>query len=123
MTSANFLLNLFRGKEALGFDAGDYVFKEGDQGDAMYVVLDGEVNIMRGSALLETAGPGSIFGELALIDDAPRSASVVAKTDCQLAAVGRRQFEYMVTETPFFALTVMKILADRLRATTAKVSS
>jgi CRP-like cAMP-binding protein len=123
MTSANFLLNLFHGKEAIAFDAGDYVFKAGDQGDAMYVVLDGQVDIMRGSTILETAGPGSIFGELALIDDEPRSATVVAKTDCRLAAVGRHQFEYMVTETPHFALAVMKILADRLRTTSARVSS
>jgi CRP-like cAMP-binding protein len=89
----------------------------------MYIVTEGEVDILGESATLETAGPGSIVGELALIDDEPRSASVVAKTDCRLVAIDRRRFVYMVQETPLFALSVMKILADRLRKTSARVPS
>jgi len=81
----------------------------------MYIVTDGEVQILAGSTVMETAGPGSIFGEMALIDDEPRIASVVAKTDCRVVAVDRRRFLYMVQETPNFALAVMKVLADRLR--------
>ena len=68
-------------------------------------------------------GVPHIVGELALIDDEPRTASVVAKTDCQLVAVDRRRFQYMVQETPFFGLAVMKVLADRLRKTNAKIHS
>jgi len=60
---------------------------------------------------------------LALIDDEPRSATVVAKTDCRLVPVDRRQFEYMVQETPFFGLAVMKVLADRLRNTNLRIPS
>jgi CRP/FNR family cyclic AMP-dependent transcriptional regulator len=111
----NLFLNLFRDKEALAFTAGQPVFTAGEQGDAMYIVLEGEVDILDGSILLETAGVGSIVGELALIDDSPRSATAVAKTDCRLVAVDRRRFVYMVQETPLFALSVMKVLADRLR--------
>ena len=81
----------------------------------MYIVVDGETEILDGSATLEVAGPGSIVGELALIDDEPRSATVVAKTDCRLVPVDRRRFQYMVQETPLFGLSVMKVLADRLR--------
>jgi len=117
MADSNLFLNLFRSKEPVLFRAGQYVFKRGDAGDAMYVVMEGEVEVMDGPTILETAGPGSIVGELALIDDAPRSAAVLAKTDCRLVPVDRRRFEYMVSETPFFALAVMKILADRLRNT------
>jgi len=123
MSSANLFLNLFRTKETTSFAAGQYVFKAGDKGEAMYVIIEGEVEILDGSTLLEAAGPGSIVGELALIDDAPRSASVVAKTDCRLVTVDRRRFEYMVTETPFFALAVMKVLADRLRKTSARIAT
>jgi CRP-like cAMP-binding protein len=68
-------------------------------------------------------GVRHIVGELALINDEPRSATVVAKTDCRLVAVDRRRFEYMVQETPFFGLAVMKVLADRLRKTSGRIPS
>jgi CRP-like cAMP-binding protein len=123
MTRPNLFLNLFRDKEAVSFAAGQFVFKAGDPGETMYIITEGEVEILDGSTTLETAGPGSIVGELALIDDEPRSATVVAKTDCRLVAVDRRRFEYMVQETPFFGLAVMKVLADRLRKTNARLPS
>jgi CRP-like cAMP-binding protein len=121
MTKPNLFLSLFRDKEGTPFAAGQYVFKAGDPGETMYIVTEGEVEVVGESATLETAGPGSIVGELALIDDEPRSASVVAKTNCRLVAIDRRRFVYMVQETPLFALSVMKILADRLRKTSARV--
>jgi CRP-like cAMP-binding protein len=123
MTRPNLFLNLFRDKEAVSFAAGQFVFKAGDPGETMYIITEGEVEILDGSTTLETAGPGSIVGELALIDDEPRSATVVAKTDCRLVPVDRRRFEYMVQETPFFGLAVMKVLADRLRKTNARLPS
>jgi CRP-like cAMP-binding protein len=121
MISPNLFRNLFRDKDGTSYTAGQYIFKAGDPGESMYIVTEGEVEVRDGSTVLDTIGAGSIIGELALIDDAPRSASVLAKTDCRLVAVDRRQFEFMVQETPFFALTVMKVLADRLRKTSAKV--
>jgi CRP-like cAMP-binding protein len=111
----NIFLNLFCDKETVSFPAGQAIFHAGDPGQTMYVVMVGEVEILDGPLVLEVAGPGSIFGELALIDDEPRSATVVAKTDCHLVPVDRRRFQYMVQETPFFALAVMKVIADRLR--------
>ncbi len=115
MTPQKLFLNLFADKETTGFAAGQYVVKSGETGQTMYIVMEGEVEILDGSIILEVAGPGSMVGELALIDDEPRSASVVAKTDCQLVPVDRKRFQYMTQETPFFALAVMKVLADRLR--------
>jgi len=89
----------------------------------MYIVVDGDVEIRVGDTLLETAGPGSIFGEMALIDDDPRSATVVAKTDCRVVELDRRRFEFMVSETPYFALAVMRVMADRLRNTNTKIAA
>ena len=121
MTNPNLFLNLFRDKEAQRFPAGQYVFKAGDPGESMYIVTEGEVDVLEGSTVLDNIGPGSIVGELALIDDEPRSASVRAKTDCRLVPVDRRRFQFMVQETPFFGLAVMKTLADRLRKMNSKV--
>ena len=59
----------------------------------------------------------SIFGEMALIDDAPRSATAVAVTDVELVPVSEKQFLFLVSQTPFFAIKVMRVLARRLRAT------
>jgi CRP-like cAMP-binding protein len=115
MAKPNLFLNLFRDKEAMSFVAGQSIFNAGEPGETMYIITEGEVEILDGTALLETAGTGSIVGELALIDDEPRSATAIAKTDCRMVAVDRRRFQYMVQETPLFALSVMKVLADRLR--------
>ena len=123
MTESNLFLNLFRHREREAFAAGQTVIETGRKGDTMYVVFDGEVEIRTGDNELEVGGPGTIFGEMALIDDEPRSATVVAKTDCQMVPIDRRRFEFMVQETPFFALAVMRIMADRLRRVNTKVAS
>jgi len=77
--------------------------------------LEGEMEILLGDFVLETAEPGTLIGEMALIDDSPRTASAVAKTSCRLAEIDRRRFHFLVQQTPHFATHVMKILADRLR--------
>ena len=102
-------------KDVQEFPAGSTIFTEGAPGDVMYVVLDGEVEVRVGSSVVEVAGPGEIVGEMALIDAQVRSATTVAKSDCRLALVDAQRFLYMVQETPFFALHVMRVLADRLR--------
>jgi CRP/FNR family transcriptional regulator, cyclic AMP receptor protein len=67
--------------------------------------------------LLDTLPERSIFGEMALIDGAPRSATAIAATDVKLVPVGEKQFLFLVSRTPHFALNVMRALARRLRAT------
>ncbi|HEU5100134.1 MAG TPA: Crp/Fnr family transcriptional regulator [Roseiflexaceae bacterium] len=61
------------------------------------------------------AGPGGIVGEMALIDDRPRSATAVAATDCRLVPIDERRFTFLVQQTPMFALAVMRVMAERLR--------
>jgi len=94
---------------------GEFLFREGEKADRMYVLLDGEVDIFLGDFVLETAGPGSLLGEMALIDDTPRTANAVAKKASRLAQIDTRRFHFLVQQTPHFATHVMKTLADRLR--------
>ena len=95
--------------------AGEILFKEGDRREVMYVLLEGEVEIRLGDYVVETAVPGALIGEMALIDDSPRAANAVAKTACRLAPVDKRRFHFLVQQHPQFATHVMKELADRLR--------
>jgi CRP-like cAMP-binding protein len=94
---------------------GDIIFAQGQPGDVMYIVKEGEVEIRLGDKILDTLGPDSFFGEMALIDDAPRSASAVAKTPCKLTAVNQKRFLFMVQQTPFFALRLLKAMSARIR--------
>ncbi len=98
------------------FSKGQTIFLEGDRGDEFFVVVRGSVEIRSGNRQLETLGQNSIFGEMALIDDSPRSATVVALTNVTVAPIKEKQFLFLVKHTPFFALRVMRVLASRLRA-------
>jgi CRP-like cAMP-binding protein len=100
---------------ALSIEPGDFLFRQGDRGDKMYVLLEGNADVMVGELVVEAAGPGALVGEMALIDDSPRTASVVARTPCRFAQIDRRRFHFLVQQTPNFATHVMKTLADRLR--------
>lgn len=100
------------------FAAGTQIFAEGEPGRNMYVVKEGKVDIVSRGQVLETVGPGGMFGEMALIDKAHRSAGAVAKTDCTVVLIDERRFLYLVQESPYFALSVMGVMADRLRRVT-----
>jgi CRP-like cAMP-binding protein len=100
---------------ALQLEPGDFLFREGDNGDKMYVLLEGEIEIFLGDFMLETAREGALIGEMALIDDSPRAANAVAKSACRLAPIDQRRFHFLVQQHPHFATHVMKELAARLR--------
>jgi CRP/FNR family cyclic AMP-dependent transcriptional regulator len=97
--------------------AGEIIFKEGDEAQQLFVIKSGEVAIQSGNRMLAELSTNHIFGEMALIDDAPRSATALAKTDVELVPISEKQFLFLVSQTPFFALKVMRVLARRLRAT------
>jgi CRP/FNR family transcriptional regulator, cyclic AMP receptor protein len=97
--------------------AGEVIFRAGDVADQLFVIKSGEVSIQLGNRTLAELPANSIFGEMALIDASPRSATAVAKTDVELVPVSEKQFLFLVSQTPFFALKVMRTLARRLRAT------
>ena len=102
------------------FAAGEMIFGQGDLGDCMYFILSGSVAIRLNGVLLEELGEDQFFGEMALIDRQPRSADAVALTDCELEVVDERRFIFRVQEAPFFAIKVMRVMADRLRTANAR---
>lgn len=97
------------------FAGGQHIFHEGDAGDFMYVVVEGEVDLFVHGKLVEHLTPGGVLGEMALIDHTPRSASAVAAMDCKLVAIDERRFKFLVQQTPHFSLQLMRVIADRLR--------
>jgi len=103
-------------KQTRSFKAGDVIFRAGEQGNELFVVRSGEVDIQIGGRTVETVGANGVFGEMALVDAHPRSATAVARTDCVVVPVSERQFLLLVREAPYFALAVMRVLAQRLRA-------
>jgi CRP/FNR family transcriptional regulator, cyclic AMP receptor protein len=115
IAAIDFQLLANAGFPPVSFAAGDAIFQEGDKGDKMYVIRSGEVAIEKNGRTIETLAPGGIFGEMALIDGSPRSAAARAKTECEVAPVTEKTFLFLVHETPFFAIAVMRTLADRLR--------
>ncbi len=110
------LADLFRNEpDIVFFAAGEQVFAAGDAADAMYVVLDGEVDIRLGTTSLDIARRGEIVGEMALVDAHTRSASVIALTPTRLARIDRRRFLYLIQNTPTFSLDVMRVMTSRIR--------
>ena len=104
------------GVPARDFKAGDVIFRQGDPAQELFIVQSGEVEIRLGNRVLETLPQYSIFGEMALIDTAPRSATAIAASDAKLVPVSEKQFLFLISNTPYFALNVMRVMARRLRA-------
>jgi CRP/FNR family cyclic AMP-dependent transcriptional regulator len=109
------------------FEPGDIIFKEGEKGDLMYVLLEGAVELKmkveRGEAVLKTVDtPNDFFGEMALLDDRPRSASAIAAKKTRALAVDGPTFESMILSNGKFALKIIKILTARIRRSNDQVS-
>lgn len=96
--------------------SGEALFREGEAGKFMYVLIVGSADILVGNQPVERLVPGGIVGEMAMLDELPRSASVIADADCTFAVIDRARFNFLVTETPKFALEVMRMMALRLRS-------
>jgi CRP/FNR family transcriptional regulator, cyclic AMP receptor protein len=94
---------------------GEFLFKEGDRGDCMYVLLEGAVDVIIGGITVEQSARGALLGEMALIDHSPRGATVLATEPTSLVRVDERRFNFIIQQNPFFARHVMKVLVDRLR--------
>ncbi len=97
------------------YGAGSEVVREGDPGDALYVVAGGAFEVRRGGRLLRALGRGGVFGEMSLLDGAPRAASVVAGPGARALRVPREEFEALLDESPELARGVIRTLVGHLR--------
>ena len=95
---------------------GDVLFEKNEPGRVMYVVKSGEMQIIDGNYVYETVSTGGILGEMALVDAGPRSATVRAVRQSVVIPLDERRFLFMVSQTPFFALRLMRVMSARLRA-------
>ncbi|MCI0711570.1 MAG: cyclic nucleotide-binding domain-containing protein [Chloroflexi bacterium] len=114
------MFSMLRNEEMTeSYAAGQIIFKKGDCGDCMYVVVEGAVDVIIDGRFIQTLGEGEIFGERALIDRTPRSAHVLARSDCKVARIDRSRFNFLLTNTPFFAVQLMNVMAKRLCVATS----
>jgi CRP/FNR family transcriptional regulator, cyclic AMP receptor protein len=110
------LQEIFRNLDSyVPFKPGQIIFKEGEFGDIMYVLMEGHVDVLVGDNVIGTFEPVEIFGEMAVIDAGPRSATVRAKTDCKLISINQKRFVFLVQQKPQFAIHIMRILVERIR--------
>jgi CRP-like cAMP-binding protein len=103
--------------------AGDVVMTKGEPGDALFVVVDGSLRAHSGERVLATMGPGSVIGELALLDPAPRAASVTADEDSLLLVLAKDDFDLVMTDHPELSEGVIRYLVRFVRAGTAPTGS
>jgi len=107
---------------------GATVMVAGDQTDSLYIILSGRLKVMMSDAegkevILSILGPGEFFGEMGLIDDSPRSASVVGIEPCELLSIAKRDFNRCLAENFEMAMAVMRGLVRRLREADRKIGS
>jgi CRP-like cAMP-binding protein len=106
---------LAHGRAPRSFSAGEAIFNQGEYGESMFIVQDGSVALKNGDRLIDTVSAPGLFGEMALIQHAPRALTAVADTDVDVVEIPARHFWVLVHDTPYFAQLVMSVMATRLR--------
>lgn len=101
--------------ETMRVESGRTIVRAGDEGDALFVVLDGSATVERDGQVVATLTTGDYFGELALLDPGPRAATVVATSDTDLAVLGVRMFRVLLRELPPLGAKLLADLASRVR--------
>jgi CRP/FNR family cyclic AMP-dependent transcriptional regulator len=119
--------NPYLKKVARVFDNSEIIFEEGSGGDEMFIVHSGAVKLVKkfveSEMVIATIKPGEFFGEMALVDNAPRSVSAIAGVDqTRVLALDRDKFLFLVSHQPAFALTIMHVLCQRIRAMNERLS-
>ncbi|MDZ4825070.1 MAG: cyclic nucleotide-binding domain-containing protein [Actinomycetota bacterium] len=109
-----------RRAEDVRVPAGKELIREGETGHEFFVILDGTAKVTRHGRRVNTLGPGAAFGELAMLEKAPRNATVIADTDMELVVLGQREFAGIIDEVPGFARKLLAGMAKRLREADAR---
>ncbi|MEM6425021.1 MAG: cyclic nucleotide-binding domain-containing protein [Cyanobacteria bacterium P01_H01_bin.119] len=103
--------------KSLSVEPNTVLCREGDPGDALFLIVQGEAEIFKGQQMMALLGPGEMFGEMALLTGEERSATVVARTPMDLYELDKTDFDAMLTRSPQLASGLSRILARRLRST------
>jgi len=113
--------------ERVGYDAGKTLFRQGDRGDAAYLIIEGEADIIvetpSGPLTVATLGANDIVGEMAILGDVPRTATVQAKNRLVALRIAKDPFMRMVREFPTMAVSIMRELAHRLELNNRQLST
>ena len=112
-----------RRAEDVKVDAGKVLVTEGGAGSEFFVIVDGKARVTRRGKKVAELGPGQFFGDLALLDRAPRNATVVAETPMEVLVLGQREFAGVIDEVPTLAHKLLTSMAQRLREADAKAYS
>lgn len=108
--------DLFRlDPEFIKIKAGEILFREGDHGDDMYVLISGKAEVSIGGVLIGECAQGDFVGEMAVVDGSPRYGTVTARTNCKFVVINKARFHFLIDDTPGFALEVIRIMAKRLK--------
>ncbi len=116
-------LLMFTEESPLRVPEGNVIFAEGEQASEMFVVREGTVELRKGDVVVQTLAKGTIFGEMALLDPAPRSATAVAGPNCELVMIDEKLFLQLVQRVPGFALEILRLVVRRLRTEMSKSQS
>ena len=117
------LQTIARASDDVGVPAGKVLVEEGKPGHEFFLIINGNASVKRGKREIAKLGPGQYFGELALLDRGPRSASVIAKDDMEVLVLGQREFAGVIDEVPTMAHKLLTSMAQRLREADAKAYS
>jgi len=104
-----------RASDEVSVPAGKELVREGTPGHEFFLILSGEASVRRNGRKVVTLGPGQYFGELALLDRGPRTATVLAETPMELLVLGQREFAGVLDEVPHLAHKLLTIMASRVR--------
>jgi CRP-like cAMP-binding protein len=111
------LAKVARLSDEIDVPAGRVLITEGEFGHEAFLLVTGSVSVTRDGEEVATLGPGAVFGEMALVDRAPRNATVTATSDATVLVIGKREFTGLLDEAPDFRASIMAALADRVRRT------
>lgn len=117
------LQTIARASDDVEVPKGKVLVEEGKPGHEFFLIIGGNASVKRGKREIAKLGPGQYFGELALLDRGPRSASVVAKDDMEVLVLGQREFAGVIDEVPSLAHKLLTTMAQRLRDADAKAYS
>jgi CRP-like cAMP-binding protein len=106
--------------EPIDVPAGAILFERGAEGDGLYIIVAGELEVVAGDERIATLGPGEVAGEMALVTGEARSATVRAVSDSEVLRIGKADFDRLVAASPAVALAVGRLLAERLEATSGR---